>query len=283
VIVIAHFYNEQYLLPFWLKHHKKIFDHGILIDSNSTDKSVEIIQKIVPDWEIVKSPTELFDSEVMENFIMQIESKLDSEVKIVLNISEFLFIENNNKFEKLISLPKVALWMQAAMMVDLEPAKSQIEDLLSEKYYGFWHTDINIYKMKKFLKFGNKSYRERLIHNYSTGEYFPGRHKSKIENTKKLSRKTAYIRWYNFSPWNKDFIERKLSFASTFSKNDTEKQHGIHHLAEYTDIKKLYDYYKNISYPIPDLKIKSYLLSIYHVKVYPLSFIFRKYFNKLLK
>ena len=36
------FYNEEYLLPWWLAHHTKLFDHGILINKGSTDRSVEI-------------------------------------------------------------------------------------------------------------------------------------------------------------------------------------------------------------------------------------------------
>ena len=65
--VISHFYNEEYLLPFWLKHHKKYFDHGILINYHSTDKSVEIIKEICPDWEIINTEYEEFlkgDNEV---------------------------------------------------------------------------------------------------------------------------------------------------------------------------------------------------------------------------
>jgi hypothetical protein len=44
--VISHFYNEEYMLPWWLKHHRQYFDHGILIDYGSTDKSLDIIKKI---------------------------------------------------------------------------------------------------------------------------------------------------------------------------------------------------------------------------------------------
>ena len=55
ITVISHFFNEEYLLPFWLEHHSKIFDHGIMIDYCSTDRSVEIIRKFCPSWTIVKT------------------------------------------------------------------------------------------------------------------------------------------------------------------------------------------------------------------------------------
>ena len=42
--IISHFYNEEYLLPWWLNHHKKYFDYGLMIDYNSPDISVEVIK-----------------------------------------------------------------------------------------------------------------------------------------------------------------------------------------------------------------------------------------------
>ena len=50
--VISGIYNEEYLLPFWLEHHRKIFDHGVIVDWHSTDRSLEIIREMCPTWEI---------------------------------------------------------------------------------------------------------------------------------------------------------------------------------------------------------------------------------------
>ena len=33
--VIAHFYNEEFMMEWWLKHHLNLFDHGILINHKS--------------------------------------------------------------------------------------------------------------------------------------------------------------------------------------------------------------------------------------------------------
>jgi hypothetical protein len=60
--VLTHFYNEEYLLPIWLEHHKKIFDFGILIDYNSTDRSVEICKNICPHWQVFSSMNEYFEA-----------------------------------------------------------------------------------------------------------------------------------------------------------------------------------------------------------------------------
>lgn len=53
--VLCHFYNEEWLLPWWLNHHKQFFDHGIMINYQSTDRSAEIIKEICPTWDIVQS------------------------------------------------------------------------------------------------------------------------------------------------------------------------------------------------------------------------------------
>lgn len=53
--LISHIFNEEYLLPFWLEHHSKIFDNGIIIDYYSTDRSIEIINKFCPTWTVIKT------------------------------------------------------------------------------------------------------------------------------------------------------------------------------------------------------------------------------------
>ena len=46
--LLTNIFNEEYLLPFWLNHHKNMFDEIIIIDYNSTDKSIEICKSICP-------------------------------------------------------------------------------------------------------------------------------------------------------------------------------------------------------------------------------------------
>ena len=53
-VVISHFFNEAYLLPWWLEHHRQIFDHGVLIDWSSTDGSADICRQLAPGWEVVR-------------------------------------------------------------------------------------------------------------------------------------------------------------------------------------------------------------------------------------
>lgn len=88
--IISHFYNEEYLLPWWCNHHKRICDNAILIDYNSTDRSVDIIKKICPDWTIVKSVNKTFDAALVDREVEHYES-LVSGWKIALNTTEFIY------------------------------------------------------------------------------------------------------------------------------------------------------------------------------------------------
>ena len=61
------------MLPWFLNHHKQIFDHGVMIDYHSTDRSVEIIKSICPAWEIVTSRNNDFQADNIDTEVMEIE------------------------------------------------------------------------------------------------------------------------------------------------------------------------------------------------------------------
>ena len=99
--VISHIFNEEYLLPFWLSYHKDIFSDGYIIDYYSTDRSVEIINKICPTWKIIKTKNidingkPVFQSNLIDLEVIEIEKEING-YKICLNTTEFLFIKNVN-------------------------------------------------------------------------------------------------------------------------------------------------------------------------------------------
>ena len=97
-LLIAHFYNEEYLLPFWIRHHFNLFDDVVLINNNSSDRSVEIIQTMAPNWKIIDSRFKTFNSKTTDELIMQIENSYEDYIKITLNITEFLIINDYELF-----------------------------------------------------------------------------------------------------------------------------------------------------------------------------------------
>ena len=87
--IISHFYNEEYLLPWWLEHHKKYFNHGIMINYASTDNSVSIIRQICPDWTVINSRNQFFDAKLIDDEVSDVESTVNG-WKTCLNTTEFL-------------------------------------------------------------------------------------------------------------------------------------------------------------------------------------------------
>ena len=47
-VLLTHIFNEEYLLPFWIKQHRELFDHLVVVDRFSTDRSREIIGDMWP-------------------------------------------------------------------------------------------------------------------------------------------------------------------------------------------------------------------------------------------
>ena len=129
VTVIAHFYNEEYLLPFWLNHHKNIFSHGILVDYNSTDNSVKIIKSIVPHWKIISSRNEYFDAIDCDQEVMDIEKSIQG-WKIALNITEFLMTTNLhlilNKYKTYKALSLRSLQVVESRLYELIPEQISV-------------------------------------------------------------------------------------------------------------------------------------------------------------
>jgi len=108
--IVSQIFNEEYLLPFWLEHHSQIVDHGIIIDYCSTDRSLEIINKICPNWTVVKTKNLKDDGKPnLESSLINIEiNEIEATIegyKICLNVTEFLII-NKEKEEFINSLQK---------------------------------------------------------------------------------------------------------------------------------------------------------------------------------
>ena len=76
-IGIIHIYNEEYLLPFWLNHHKNIFDKIIIINYHSTDNSINICKEIIPNCEIITTRNNCFEAQLVDNEVMDIENKYE--------------------------------------------------------------------------------------------------------------------------------------------------------------------------------------------------------------
>lgn len=240
-IVLTHVYNESYLLKWWIPHHKKRFDHGIIIDYNSTDGTRELVKQLAPDWEIISSRNEMFGAEDNTREVTDIEYALQEKYPgawmITLTATEF-FIGDTSKLVQ--EDKQHDLYVPCDIMVAtkdeilLEPDPT--EPLIHQRYHGIpleWN-DITRNNMmaSKFdtacIQAGaNHIMSQRMmraLHNFSY-DYVSnigfGRHAWK-EPTEDFR-----IFWYGYSPLTENLIKRKLAVQTKIPESDIRKGHGI--------------------------------------------------------
>src|SRR5262245_25552075 len=140
--LISHFWNEEFLLPYWLRHHYPLFDHGILLDYGSTDRSVPLIRELAPRWEIRRSRNEWFDARDVDAEVMDVEREVRG-WKIVLNTTEFLLGDDLRLFTRLLERYRPDLygvWAYDFTMVDrLEEREAEVTGapLCFQRRYGY--------------------------------------------------------------------------------------------------------------------------------------------------
>lgn len=199
--VISHFYNEELLLPHWLKHHREIANHGILINYASTDNSVDIIHDLCPTWEVRDSRNKYFFVLDTTNEVMDIEETI-SGWKTVLTITEFVFLDPT-QLDKGVS--KAFIPERTYTMVDVEPGTFDSNgSLLEQKHHG--------------IKSGVRI--ARAIHCHSRGGYSVGRHAVGFPVVKLEG---SYLLKYALSPWP-EVLPRKLQIQNKITpENKVER------------------------------------------------------------
>lgn len=231
-LIVSHFFNEEYLLPWWLRHHREKFDHGILIDYHSTDRSVEICRELAPDWEIVTTVNEYFSALKCDFEVMQHEARFPDAWKIVLNTTEFLV---GDHLDHVIARTEreglQGVSVPGAHMVDNCPETPLRADrpLVEQKHHGFWESEIPAEQVS-FPWFFPRA-RTRLLHRYAFGAYTPGRHSSMLPRVTTVPQTELGIWWYGYSPWTPEFIARKTQIQTRIDPLDKAADMGTQHLA----------------------------------------------------
>jgi hypothetical protein len=213
--LISHVYNEEYLLPFWLEHHKNMFDNIIIIDYHSTDKSVEICKELCPTCTILKSKNKWFDANLVDIEVMEIENNING-IKIILNTTEFLFCK------KPVSKLFDTLNKQMYTISTISPYSANMCNVstLTELIKCLAHDNVKFHHDRS----------NRNIHNFENGQYTTGRHSSKINNVVPISKNEAIIVWFGFFPMNEHIMRRKLQIKDKIPQSDKDNGYGFQHL-----------------------------------------------------
>lgn len=181
--LLSHILNEEILLPAWLTHHKKLFTHGIIFDCGSTDKSLQIIKEICPTWTIKDISGEDISNEKLDIAMIQSEETKINGWKCCLNVTEYLVIDNLEKY--LLNYeqnnPKsLGVKTNGVIIVDRFTNIDHFNDInfLLKKDFGYleFGKTWNNYVVNGTYPYANYTDRSRLLHKNLHGRYTFGRH-----------------------------------------------------------------------------------------------------------
>ena len=111
-IMVTHQRNEELLMPFFIMNHAPLFDKVIMIDFESDDHTLKIIDRFAPpSWEVIPSSTgSVFDARLVDAQVMDVERQYPGDWLLALTTTEFL----------------VAPQLRKSLSIDFEKEKSYI-------------------------------------------------------------------------------------------------------------------------------------------------------------
>jgi hypothetical protein len=254
--VISHFYNEAYLLPWWLKHHRELFDYGILINHGSTDESLDIIRELVPHWKVVNSTLTYFNAYLTDLEVMNYEKEVVG-WKIALNTTEFLLstVDLSIIEAHLESGGRVGATCSGYILIDnmSDRALSYDTPLLSQIHFGFSDNQPDISAEKRLATgIGIHPGRNRFYHKNIVGMYYPGRHRS-FHPDANYRLEDLLIFHCHHAPWNEQMMQRKLGIASKLDPEDIKHRWGFHHLRSSNELSAQRETALSLSYDLTSI------------------------------
>lgn len=213
-VAITHVRNEEYLIPYWVSHHKRLFTNLVLVDYHSTDNTVAITKEIAPECRIITSRNEYFDTIELDRELMEIEREYKNFWKICLNVSEFVFIDDLNKYlAKSGDLKGVRT--TGVVMVDEDfdsPIRSDTPFVLqfTDGYVETERSTANPFRTRTIE-------RCRFLHCYADGKYGVGRHDSPYPSQVDPN---LFLLWFGFAPMTPEFRKRKTQILPRISERD---------------------------------------------------------------
>ena len=230
--VICHFYNEAYLLPWWLKHHRNMFDFGIMIDHGSTDESANICRQLVPHWKLVRTRLHKFDAFLNDLEVMEYERTVTG-WKIVLNVTEFFMLPFpiSHLENTLLKMGKEGITATGVIIVDNQPGVEPEMNisLPLQKHFGIEDNEYIDVNLRHEIGLPRLISRNRFYHCNEVGMYQPGRHSSYHQDANHRA-DNIFIFHFGYAPWTERGILRKQQIGEKVSLGDLKRNWGIEHI-----------------------------------------------------
>lgn len=186
-----------------------MFEHAVLIDYDSTDRSVEICRELAPHWEVRTSKHREFCAIANMNETLEIEREFPG-WKATLNTTEFIFFAGNLE-EKLESYNSPTVTTTGVCLVAPDQSSPDPnEPLLKTLTHGHWED----------------RWKNRFLFKTRDGGYGAGRHFTSHPTVRSSE---IFCSWLGWSPWNEEFVKRKLQIQSRIPDSNRKSGLGFHH------------------------------------------------------
>jgi nucleoside-diphosphate-sugar epimerase len=223
VLLISHFFNEQLLLPFWIRHHASMFDMAILIDYHSTDRSREIIRNEAPStWQVVSSRNMYFEAQEVDAEVKDYEKMYPKAWKIALNTPEFVVHSDLRQAVRDIEVSSTteAFRIHSIIMLGNDSVPlGRYRSLILQRFQYLCNAN------NREEKLAATGY-SRYIHRYPYAQYSLGRHDITGSTWEWLP--SAFLAKFQYTPWP-EIVERKLQIRGRVPPNDFARGRGNQH------------------------------------------------------
>lgn len=267
-ILFSHFYNEEFLLTQWIRHHASMFDCAVMINHKSNDASVEIIRREAPStWNIVDSWLPDFCAVNTDNEVSGYENSFDNNHwRLALTTTEFLFTtglrrKENTLFDNLGGHD--AIQISSVSLIDHEQTSVNTSMALLQQKNGYFFKDDNTPETED-ERYLNNHYK-RFMHRIRNmmNPYWLGRHNFRYPAIPK----NLYILKFLYSPYP-EFFSRKLQIRGRMAQSNIREKWGFQHMMEFDDMVEKYEILKD--------KPRAYVNNMRHQLVF-----FDKYMKKV--
>ena len=229
-VLFSHFYNEELLLPFWIDQHKDMFEEAVLVNFNSTDRSVDIIRsRAPPGWKVYHWGSN-FDFVKFRTDVMSNERLYPDAWKIFLTTMEFLVHDDLSRL-LMKEYMSSSFRFRAYIMVgdDSEPLVDNVPLLQQRSVYTIAplaHEAFQVPGEELNASIGLTMY-SRIMHSFDSMEYSEGLHHGAEFPVKRFSDE-GFIAKLAFTPWP-ETIQRKVQIGSRIPKEYFEQGMATHH------------------------------------------------------
>eukprot|EP00927_Polykrikos_kofoidii_P015633 TRINITY_DN16971_c0_g1_i1.p1 TRINITY_DN16971_c0_g1~~TRINITY_DN16971_c0_g1_i1.p1 ORF type:complete len:1153 (-),score=115.37 TRINITY_DN16971_c0_g1_i1:21-3479(-) len=217
-VMVTHQRNEELLMPFFIMNHAPLFDKVIMIDYESNDHTLKIIDRFAPpSWEVIPSSTgSTFDAHACDAQVVKVERQYPNDWLLALTTTEFL----------------VAPQLRESLSIGFEKEKSYVSRITAFSIDGDNTVAPVSYSrpLPAQRQMGARSpTHDRPLHYRTTDkyQYSVGRHtyNGKGAVDKHLD---AFIMKFGFAPWP-EVKERKINVGKTIPQTDVKHGLGFHH------------------------------------------------------